>query len=207
MKFKDNLRKARTRAGFSQEKLAEEMSVSRQTISKWENGDTYPSTKHIFMLTKILGCSVDELVDNGAGARRPVDMACAKSHKKYAYVIVGAVTTLMVVFGFMLFGFVNYGTSGGAIGDSKIAVFDKIIDGSLDGAITAEGYVTKKIVGYGVAKESGTFYIKCDLYNDSTGNPCPAIIYFCKDDEDYSCYLQYLDNPDYVPEGEYYKVG
>lgn len=59
MEFKDNLRKYRSLARLSQESLADELSVSRQTVSKWENGDTYPSTKHIFMLSKILKCNVD----------------------------------------------------------------------------------------------------------------------------------------------------
>ena len=67
MRFKDNLRKQRTKANLSQEGLAFKMSVSRQTISKWENGDTYPSTEHILMLAKILDCSMDNLIDHPKG--------------------------------------------------------------------------------------------------------------------------------------------
>ena len=209
MSFKDNLRKERVRAHFSQEGLAENMSVSRQTISKWENGDTYPSTKHILMLTKILNCSMDELVDNEAeNKQQPVNMVNATFRKKYVYVVVGAVATLVIaIFGFTFSNFVGFKTANDTINNSKIAVFDKLIDGSIDDAIMVDGYAKKKIVGYGVTEENGTFYIKCDLYNDGTGNPCPAIIYFCEDDGDYSYECQYLDNPDYIPKGEYYKVG
>ena len=64
--FKNNLRKQRNLVGISQERLAEKMSVSRQTISKWENGDSYPSTRHIFELAEIFGCGVNELV-TGSG--------------------------------------------------------------------------------------------------------------------------------------------
>lgn len=39
MRFKDSLKRRRILAKFSQEKLAEEMAVSRQTVSKWENGE------------------------------------------------------------------------------------------------------------------------------------------------------------------------
>ncbi len=208
MSFKDNLRKERTKAHFSQEGLAENMSVSRQTVSKWENGDTYPSTKHILMLTKILNCSMDELVDNETENKQPVNMVYATSRKRYVYIVAGVVATLIIaIFGFALSNFVNFETNVSTINDSKIAVFDKIIDGSLDDAITVGGYTKKKIIGYGIAEENGTFYIKCDLYNDGTGNPCPAIIYFCENDGDYSYECQYLDNPDYIPKGEYYKVG
>lgn len=208
MSFKDNLRKERVRAHFSQEGLAENMSVSRQTISKWENGDTYPSTKHILMLTKILNCSMDELVDNEAENKQPVNMVYATSRKRYVSLVAGAVAVFVIaIFGFALSNFISFETNVSTINDSKIAVFDKIIDGSLDDAITVDGYTKKKIIGYGIAEENGTFYIKCDLYNDSTGNPCPAIIYFCENDGDYSYECQYLDNPDYIPKGEYYKVG
>ena len=62
MSFKDNLRKQRTRAALSQESLAEKLSVSRQTVSKWENGDAYPSTEHIFALAALFGCQLDDLL-------------------------------------------------------------------------------------------------------------------------------------------------
>ena len=209
MSFKDNLRKQRGKANLSQEKLAFEISVSRQTISKWENGDSYPSTKHILMLAKILNCSMDELVDNEAENKQPISMIhYATPRKRYIYIVAGAVATLIItIFGFTFSNFVNFETNNDTIDNSKIAVFDKIIDGSLDDAITVDGYTKKKIIGYGITEENGTFYIKCDLYNDGTGNPCPAIIYFCEDDGDYSYECQYLDNPDYIPKGEYYKVG
>lgn len=208
MSFKDNLRKERSKANLSQEKLAFEMSVSRQTISKWENGDSYPSTKHILMLTKILNCSMDELVDNEAEDKQPTNIVCTTSLKRYVLLVASAIATLVIaIFGFTLSNFISFETNNNTINDSKVAVFDKIIDGSLDDAITVDGYTKKKIIGYGITEENGTFYIKCDLYNDGTGNPCPAIIYFCEDDGDYSYECQYLDNPDYIPKGEYYKVG
>lgn len=209
MSFKDNLRKQRGKANLSQEKLAFEISVSRQTISKWENGDSYPSTKHILMLAKILNCSMDELVDNEAENKQPISMIhYATPRKRYIYIVAGAVATLIVtIFGLAFSNFVNFETNNDTIDNSKIAVFDKIIDGSLDNALMVDGYTKKNIIGYGITEESGTFYIKCDLYSDGTGNPCPAIIYFCENNGDYSYKCQYLDNPDYIPKGEYYKVG
>ena len=208
MSFKDNLRKQRSKANLSQEKLAFEISVSRQTISKWENGDSYPSTKHILMLAKILNCSMDELVDNEAENKQPISMIHATSRKRYIYIVAGTIATLIIaIFGFTFSNFVNFEKNNDAIENSKIAVFDRLIDGSLDNALMVDGYTKKNIIGYGITEESGTFYIKCDLYSDGAGNPCPAIIYFCENNGDYSYKCQYLDNPDYIPKGEYYKVG
>ena len=42
MKFGDNLRALRRENEISQEKLAEKVGVSRQSVSKWETGETYP---------------------------------------------------------------------------------------------------------------------------------------------------------------------
>lgn len=209
MSFKNNLRKWRNRAKFSQESLADKMSVSRQTISKWENGDAYPSTKHILMLTKVLNCSMDELVDNEADNVRPDNVFYVASQpcKKYIYFVASAAMLLTMVFVFALFNFANYVTDKSAIDNSKTAIFERIIDGSLDETLAMDGYTKKRVIGYGIAEETGTFYIKCDLYDDGTGTPCSAIIYFCENDGSYSYECQYLDNSDYIPKGEYYKVG
>ena len=69
-RFKYNLGKLRTNAGVSQEKLAEKMSVARQTISKWENGETYPSTEHILKLSEVLDCNVSDLIGERKVERR-----------------------------------------------------------------------------------------------------------------------------------------
>lgn len=49
---------------LSQEELAEKVGVARQTISKWELGDTSPDIKQAKELSKIFNISLDELVDN-----------------------------------------------------------------------------------------------------------------------------------------------
>ena len=56
-----NLRK---KNGLSQEDLAEKVGVARQTISKWELGETSPDLKESKKLSKIFNVSLDELADN-----------------------------------------------------------------------------------------------------------------------------------------------
>ena len=62
MKFGDNLRNLRKIKNFSQEKLAEKVWVSRQTISKWECGEAYPEMDNILILCKIFNCKLNDLV-------------------------------------------------------------------------------------------------------------------------------------------------
>ena len=50
MKFGDNLQNLRKLKKMSQESLAEKVEVSRQSISKWERGESYPTMNNIMSL-------------------------------------------------------------------------------------------------------------------------------------------------------------
>lgn len=52
----------RTQLGLSQEELAEKLGVSRQSVSKWETGQSVPDLEKIIKLSDLFGVSVDELV-------------------------------------------------------------------------------------------------------------------------------------------------
>lgn len=64
MKFAENLTKLRKRLNLSQENLAEICNVSRQSVSKWENGTSEPDIMTLIQLARILEVSVDTLVGN-----------------------------------------------------------------------------------------------------------------------------------------------
>lgn len=66
MKFDENLRAFRKQKDFSQEYLAEKMNVSRQTISKWENGTAMPDLKKLTDLASLFDVSMDELLGTSA---------------------------------------------------------------------------------------------------------------------------------------------
>ena len=54
----------RKKANLSQEQLAEKVGVSRQTISKWELGETAPDIKQAQVLSQVFSVSLDELTGN-----------------------------------------------------------------------------------------------------------------------------------------------
>ena len=64
MKFGENLYNLRKKQKISQEKLAEKIGVSRQSVSKWENGTSYPEMNRIFELCKIFHWKLNDLVND-----------------------------------------------------------------------------------------------------------------------------------------------
>ena len=62
MKLCEKLYELRRAAGLSQEELAERLNVSRQAVSKWENGAAQPELSKLVELSRLYGVSVDELL-------------------------------------------------------------------------------------------------------------------------------------------------
>lgn len=59
MSFAENLRQIRKEKGLSQEELAEILDVSRQAVSKWEQGQGYPEVEKLLFLSRELNLSLD----------------------------------------------------------------------------------------------------------------------------------------------------
>lgn len=60
--FQDNLVKIRTENNYTQEKLAELLSISRDKLSKWENGVRVPDLNELLKICDIFDCDLDYLV-------------------------------------------------------------------------------------------------------------------------------------------------
>ena len=64
MEFNNKLYSLRKQKGFSQEELANRLNVSRQTISKWEVGESTPDMENLVAISELFEVSLDELVLN-----------------------------------------------------------------------------------------------------------------------------------------------
>ncbi|MBR6242575.1 MAG: helix-turn-helix domain-containing protein [Ruminococcus sp.] len=62
METKTILHELRTKAGLSQDALAEKVFVTRQAVSRWENGDTVPNTETLKLLSAIFNVSINTLL-------------------------------------------------------------------------------------------------------------------------------------------------
>lgn len=65
MKLAERMKHIRRERGISQETLAEQIHVSRQTISKWENGLAVPSSDNLAQLSRALEVPADALLNGG----------------------------------------------------------------------------------------------------------------------------------------------
>ena len=66
MSLGEALKENRVRCQMTQEFVAEHLGVSRQAVSKWENGTSDPSTSNLLALAKLYGISAEELLKNVA---------------------------------------------------------------------------------------------------------------------------------------------
>lgn len=78
MEFNNKLYELRKQKGFSQEELANRLNVSRQTVSKWEVGDSTPDMEKLIAISDLFGISLDELVLDKAPEPAPAPQS-AKS--------------------------------------------------------------------------------------------------------------------------------
>ena len=62
MDTKDVILELRTRRGLSQDELAEKVFVTRQAVSRWENGETVPNTETLKLLSKLFDVSINTLL-------------------------------------------------------------------------------------------------------------------------------------------------
>ena len=70
MELPRQLKLNRERLGLSQEEVAHRIFVSRQTMSSWETGKTYPDVQSLLLLSNLFGVSIDELVKGDVVAMR-----------------------------------------------------------------------------------------------------------------------------------------
>ena len=113
--FGSRLRKLRKERGLSQEALAQALEVSRQAVTKWEDGSSLPSTANLFALSGFFGVPLAELTGTPEVAA-PLPNAASISKKQrriHAKVLkIGAWVLLAVSVPVLLICAVQYFTAG-----------------------------------------------------------------------------------------------
>ena len=73
MIFADKLIKLRKKSGWSQEELANQMNVTRQSVSKWEGAQSIPDLEKIIRLSELFGVSIDYLLKDEIEEAEQID--------------------------------------------------------------------------------------------------------------------------------------
>lgn len=60
--MRNNIASERVRLGWSQDELAEKLDVSRDTVKKWEKGETPIKSSMLIAMSDLFGCSIDYLM-------------------------------------------------------------------------------------------------------------------------------------------------
>ncbi len=102
------IKEQRKSCGLSQEKVADLLGISRQSVTKWENGQSVPSTKNLFKLAEILGTTVDMLIfskESSENAKQPLSEQVYNLYKleetKKRAEHLKAIKILIIIFGIM----------------------------------------------------------------------------------------------------------
>lgn len=104
MKFNEKLKSLRETKHLTQEDVAEQLSISRQSVSKWEQGINEPDIETLKRLCIILNCSIEELVDDDKEiASKRVD-----GDKKRAKPLFGASLSLSIFAALAIPAFLAY---------------------------------------------------------------------------------------------------
>ena len=121
MELNEQIKKYRTEMNLSQEELAERIYVTRQSISNWENGKTYPDIHSLLLLSALFGISLDQLVKGDIEImKKEIKEAEVKKMNRYGriYAVMLLATAVSAVPLFMWlggWGFIPWGIPWGIL--------------------------------------------------------------------------------------------
>ena len=185
MKFNEKLIELRRKEGLSQEELGYRLNVTRQTISKWELGQTTPEMDKLVEISKIFNISVDELINesevtanpNPIIEDQPIKNESPKNNK-IAIIIVGALIIIVILIIVKMVSAVSIfnkvtdevTNAQGNIFEKFFGMIDKMIDTQEDINGNAEdifgnveGIIGEQLNGVNTNRFNGTL----ELYNGS----------------------------------------
>lgn len=150
MDFGQTLKNKRLRLGLTQESLAEMIHVTRQTISRWENGSSYPNLDTVVILSDLLDISLEELLKGDANVMVKSisdDVRNKHKYKSLAYFLAAVIIILSIFFIILGIGRAN-----------QISVIDKF-----------NPFLTQE-TGYAQLPKKHTNKIDSLVYDDAFGN-------------------------------------
>lgn len=102
MRIGEQLQNQRKLNGMSQDELADELHISRQSISKWENGKSLPSFSNVVAISDLFDISLDELIKGDSELMDQFEANEPKISKTWMIVII-SFTIAIIIMGILRF--------------------------------------------------------------------------------------------------------
>lgn len=93
MEISTQIKKHRAELGLSQEELAQQIYVTRQSVSNWETGKTYPDLQSLLRMSDLFHVSLDQLIKGDVETmKKEIDQAEIKKFDRY-----GSIYTVLLL--------------------------------------------------------------------------------------------------------------
>lgn len=96
MEINEKLKKARNTAQLTQEQVAENLMVSRQTISNWENGKSLPDIVNVMKLSDLYQISLDELLKGDQKMKEKMEKDITTAKRNERVILTGGILVFIV---------------------------------------------------------------------------------------------------------------
>lgn len=129
MKFNEKLMELRKKEGLSQEELGYKLNVTRQTISKWELGQTTPEMDKLIEISKVFNISVDELLrenEETVNVDSSIDDGVIKNEKKNNKMYIIVLIAFIIVIACIVIKIISYFTSYNLFKKSADKALDQV---------------------------------------------------------------------------------
>lgn len=143
----DKITALRKKAGWSQEELAEQLGVTRQSVSKWEGAQSVPDMDKVVQMSRLFGVTTDFLLKDELSEEEPAPEGCVNHSAMQALLeeedytrenkakspVIGAVSGIYWLLVTAVYLFYTFGPMGN--GQPKYSWFIWAVAGVLFGAI------------------------------------------------------------------------
>ncbi len=189
MKFNENLRNLRKEKDLSQDYLAAKLNVSRQTISKWENGSAMPNLSKLIELAEFFEVSMDTLLGMEFNSVQNEETADITKYEQYANQLAAVIDenqrketnkkikNIIIVFAILIIAIVIIFISKANDLNNQIMNLQNQVN----------GYISQSENNFAQSEESGPDdYISCKLLNIDNKQPHIAAAEFKYTPESYA---------------------
>lgn len=170
MKFNEKLIMLRKKAGLSQEELGYKLNVTRQTISKWELGQTSPEMDKLKEISNLFNVSVDELI-NESSPNSTINTN-KKSNKKYVkFIIIGVIILLIIAIPIIVKTLIGINDAKNGLTENFSNVIDESKSMSQDIFGLTQNFIGQVNDGFDKSNVSDVFN-EIDGFNKNTSTSC-----------------------------------